>query len=101
MAPVVIVDYEPLWPSVFESLAQVVSTALGPVLLRVEHVGSTAVPGLAAKPIIDLDAEVRLKDVPEAIQRLSTIGYVHLGERGVAGREAFAAPAGSPAHHLY
>jgi GrpB-like predicted nucleotidyltransferase (UPF0157 family) len=101
MAAIVIVDYDSAWPSHFASLAAAVSTALGPVLVRVEHVGSTAVPGLPSKPIIDLDAVVRPENVPEAISRLATTGYLHLGERGVTGREAFAAPAGSMPHHLY
>jgi GrpB-like predicted nucleotidyltransferase (UPF0157 family) len=101
MEPVVIVDYDPAWPALFASLAARVSAALGPVLVRVEHVGSTAVPGLAAKPVIDLDAVVPPGQVPEAVRRLAEVGYVHRGERGVAGREAFAAPAGLPPHHLY
>src|SRR5579859_2546369 len=100
-AAVVIVDYDPLWPTVFETLAKAVSNALGPLLMRIEHVGSTAVPGLPAKPIIDLDAVVRSGDVSEAIRRLSSIGYAHLGDRGVTGREALAAPESAPAHHLY
>jgi GrpB-like predicted nucleotidyltransferase (UPF0157 family) len=101
LSAIVIVDYDPDWPSRFASLAATVSVALGPVLVRVEHVGSTAVPGLPAKPIIDLDAVVRPSDVPEAIELLAAIGYTHLGERGVAGREAFTAPYGTVPHHLY
>jgi GrpB-like predicted nucleotidyltransferase (UPF0157 family) len=101
MATVVISDYDPAWPSLFASLAGTVSAALGPVLLRVEHVGSTAVPGLCAKPIIDLDVVVRPADVAEAVRRLSDFGYAHRGDLGVTGREAFATPAGTPAHHLY
>jgi GrpB-like predicted nucleotidyltransferase (UPF0157 family) len=101
MAAVVISDYDSSWPSLFASLASTVSAALEPVLLRVEHVGSTAVPGLPAKPIIDLDVVVQPADVAEAIRRLSDLGYAHLGDLGVTGREAFAAPAETPAHHLY
>jgi GrpB-like predicted nucleotidyltransferase (UPF0157 family) len=101
MAAVVIVEYDPAWPSRFASLAATVSAALGPVLVRVEHVGSTAVSGLPAKPIIDLDAVVQRADVPEAISRLAAVRYIHLGECGVAGREAFAPPAGASPHHLY
>ncbi len=101
MAPIVISDYDPDWPSRFTSLAAAVSKTLGPVLLRIEHVGSTSVPGLAAKPIIDMDAVVRPADVPEAIRRLSTLGYAHQGDLGVAGREAFSTPDSLPAHHLY
>jgi GrpB-like predicted nucleotidyltransferase (UPF0157 family) len=101
MAAVVISDYDPSWPALFASLASSVSAALGPVLVRVEHVGSTAVPGLAAKPILDIDVVVLPADVPEAVGRLSAFGYAHLGNLGVSGREAFAAPAGTPADHVY
>ena len=71
---------------------------------RIDHVGSTAVPGLAAKPIIDLDVVVRSEDsVRTVIGQLESIGYRWRGDLGVAGREAFAPPPGSglPPHHLY
>ena len=68
----------------------------------VEHIGSTAVPGLAAKPIVDVDVVIRpdtaLSDVTE---RLATLGYVHLGDLGIAGREAFRAAPDLPKHHLF
>jgi GrpB-like predicted nucleotidyltransferase (UPF0157 family) len=89
MAAVVISHYDPSWPSLFASLASSVAAALGPVLVRVEHVGGTAVPSLPAKPIIDLDVVVQPADVAEAIRRLSGLGYTHLGDLGVTGREAF------------
>jgi GrpB-like predicted nucleotidyltransferase (UPF0157 family) len=101
MVAIVIADYDPAWPLRFATLSAVVSAALGPMLVRVEHVGSTAVPSLPAKPIIDMDAVVRPDDVLAAIRRLAAAGYVHQGERGIVGREALAAPAGSVAHHLY
>lgn len=100
--PVVIVDYDPNWPALFHSLAAPVAAALGSLLLRVEHVGSTAVFGLAAKPVIDLDAVVASPaDVPAAAQRLAGLGYVHRGDLGVPGREAFRGPSHLPRHHLY
>ena len=79
---------------------------VGPVVsdiaLAIEHVGSTSVPGLAAKPIIDLSAVVRAdEDVPVAIERLASLGYVHRGNLGVEGQEAFDSPDVSPVHHLY
>ena len=52
--PVVLADYDPAWPAQFVSLANLVRAALGPTALAVHHVGSTAVPGLAAKPVIDV-----------------------------------------------
>jgi GrpB-like predicted nucleotidyltransferase (UPF0157 family) len=72
-------------------------------------VASTASPrrscrpyGLAARPIIDLDVVIADRiDLPAVIQRLRTLGYLHEGDLGVPGREAFTTPAGAPPHHLY
>ena len=78
------------------------SRAVADFAVTVEHVGSTSVPGLAAKPIIDLGvvAPTR-KDVTLAIERLARLGYVHRGDLGVDGREAFGHAPDLPAHHLY
>lgn len=102
MNPVVIEDYNPLWPAQFETLRSRLATALNSLALAIEHVGSTAVPGLAAKPIIDTDVLLRLRDdLPPAIAALASIGYEHRGDLGITGREAFQAPAGNFYHHLY
>jgi GrpB-like predicted nucleotidyltransferase (UPF0157 family) len=99
---VIIVDYDPHWPDLFKELRAPVVAELGDLAVGVEHVGSTAVPGLAAKPIIDMDVVVpSVADIPEAIRRLAVLGYVHRGDLGIAGREAFTSPAGKPRHHLY
>ena len=95
------VDYDAGWPAAYESLSARVREALGALVLRVEHVGSTAVPGLASKPIVDLYAVVEAEMLPEAISRLAALGYVHEGELGIPGRAAFAWPADEPRHHLY
>src|SRR3974390_1457583 len=100
--PVIIVKYDPGWPSLFEELRAPVLAALGDLVVTVEHVGSTAVPGLAAKPIIDMDVVVpTVSEIPEAIVRLAALGYIHRGDLGIPGREAFTAPADKPRHHLY
>lgn len=100
--PIVVVDYDPGWPREFERLRDRAARTLGDVLERIEHVGSTAVPGLAAKPVIDLDVVVRTtSDVPIAITRLALIGYTHEGDKGITGREAFLWPPGEQRHHLY
>jgi GrpB-like predicted nucleotidyltransferase (UPF0157 family) len=77
--------------------------ALGEELaLAAEHVGSTAVPGLAAKPVVDIDAVVpSAEDVPLAVERLERAGYRYEGDLGIPGREAFEPPADAPWHHLY
>ncbi|HEY3324330.1 MAG TPA: GrpB family protein [Planctomycetota bacterium] len=78
--PIDVVDYDERWPQVFETLRFEVVAVLGSVALAVEHVGSTSVPGLSAKPIIDMDVVVASRaEVPTAIQRLATIGYIHRG----------------------
>ena len=99
--PIQIREYDPTWPDQFDKIAARASTALGNVLVRIEHIGSTAVPGLAAKPIVDLDVVVSPQDVLEAIRRLSSLGYVHEGNLGIAEREAFRPPPGEPRHNLY
>ena len=100
--PVVIVAYDRRWPARFAALRDRLAGALGPLAVGIEHVGSTAVPGLAAKPIIDLDVVIATReDLPAVIQRLRPLGYEHEGDLGVAGREAFTSPADGPPHHLY
>jgi GrpB-like predicted nucleotidyltransferase (UPF0157 family) len=100
--PVSIQDYDAAWPDAFSKLAARVTTALRNLIVTVEHIGSTAVPGLAAKPIIDLDVILASPaDLLEAIRLLATIGYAHEGDLGIAGREAFCSPPGEPRHHLY
>jgi GrpB-like predicted nucleotidyltransferase (UPF0157 family) len=97
-----IVDYDPTWPAVFERLRARLEPVLAGVAASIEHVGSTAVPGLAAKPIVDMDVVVpRASVVPAAIEHLEALGYVHQGDLGVIGREAFRPPETGPYHHLY
>ena len=100
--PIVIEDYDPHWPEQFEVLRAQIAAVLRPLAAAIEHVGSTAVPGLAAKPIIDIDVLLRsAADLPEAITRLAILGYQHRGDLGVPGREAFRPPANDVASHLY
>jgi GrpB-like predicted nucleotidyltransferase (UPF0157 family) len=99
--PIVIIDYSPAWPLEFERLRDRAAAAVGDIVIAIEHVGSTAVPGLAAKPVIDLVIVVEPDDLQAAIDRLRAIGYIHQGNLGVEGREAFGVPEGEPRHHLY
>jgi len=78
--------------------------ALGELAASIEHVGSTAVPGLAAKPTIDFVVQLRAaQDLAAAIARLAALGYAHEGDLGIVGREAFTTPPGYGVHdhHLY
>lgn len=107
-----VVDYDPVWPEAFAAISRAVAAALGPLALRIEHVGSTSVPGLGAKPIIDLDVVIESpRLLPLVVEALGTLGYSHEGDGGIPGREAFrrngstAPEDGSgrawPDHHLY
>ena len=100
--PIIIEDYDLCWPEQFELLRARLSRCLETLAAAIEHVGSTAVPRLAAKPIIDIDVLLKSgADLPEAITRLEILGYKHRGDLGVAGREAFRAPSNDVPHHLY
>jgi len=73
---IVIVDYDPTWPARFELERDRVRRALGPVALRIEHIGSTAVPGLGAKPIVDVLVAVEDPDDDTAlVPPMETAGY--------------------------
>jgi len=83
-------DYDPSWPQRFETLRAGIAAALGEMVSVIEHAGSTAVPELAAKPIIDIDVVLRpATDLPQVIARLASLGYEHQGNLGIPGREAF------------
>jgi GrpB-like predicted nucleotidyltransferase (UPF0157 family) len=101
---IVVVDYDPAWPAWFAEICSFVWPAVEDLALRIDHVGSTSVPGLAAKPIIDMDVVLPAEDrIPSVTGRLEALGYRWLGELGVPGRQAYRAPAAQdlPEHHLY
>ncbi len=71
--------YDPRWPAIFEGEAGRIRRALGTAALRIEHVGSTAVPGLAAKPVIDLQVcVVSLEPQGRFIEPLARLGYLYV-----------------------
>lgn len=77
MGPIQLVDYDPQWPQLFEREAQRIRAALGERALSIEHAGSTSVPGLAAKPIIDIVLVVaNTADEPAYIPALEAASYV-------------------------
>ncbi|HEY9132662.1 MAG TPA: GrpB family protein [Dyella sp.] len=96
------VAYDPSWPQVFEHLRVPIWQAVQGFAHAVVHVGSTSVPGLIAKPIIDLDIIVPSRtSMSVVIDKLAEIGYRHCGNLGIVDREAFESPPGLPSHHLY
>jgi GrpB-like predicted nucleotidyltransferase (UPF0157 family) len=91
-----VVEYDPAWAERFEQLRQEYAEAMaaaGVPVVAIEHVGSTSVPGLAAKPVIDCDIVVAGRDVAAASQTLTGLGFKPLGELGIPLRWAFKEPA--------
>ncbi len=82
--------YNPVWIQQFENIKQAISNALNALTYTIEHVGSTAVPGLDAKPIIDLDIiYTNPEEFIKIKKALENAGYFHNGNQGIEDREAF------------
>lgn len=97
-----VVPYDEAWPARFAEIRALVAAALGELCIGIEHVGSTSVPGLWAKPIIDLDVVISSRQVFPAVRdTLAALGYAHRGNLEIPGREAFQRPEGTFPHHLY
>lgn len=98
---IVIVQYDPRWPAIYEEERLRVAAVLGAAAERIEHIGSTAVPGLSAKPIIDiLVAAARLGPPVAYIGPLQRLGYTYFPILGNAHRHTFGR--GTPhTHHLH
>lgn len=87
---VVVLPYDPAWKADFAAIRQELASALDGLAIAIEHVGSTSVEGLSAKPCIDIDAVMPDYSVfPQIVERLAAIGYTHEGDLGIPGREAF------------
>jgi GrpB-like predicted nucleotidyltransferase (UPF0157 family) len=97
-----VVDYNAEWPHQFGELRERIWPSVRDIALAVEHVGSTSVPGLAAKPVIDLDVVIPSRnEISSIVTRLDALGYRHLGNLGIEDREVFSTPENRPAHNLY
>ena len=101
---VIVLPYDEGWKQDFLKIKQELQDALGQLAIDIEHVGSTSVEGLSAKPIIDIDVVIEdntvLKDAVAALERA---GYEHEGNLGIPGREAFRYEGKEHlrTHHLY
>jgi GrpB-like predicted nucleotidyltransferase (UPF0157 family) len=108
----IVSDYQAAWPDEFHRIKLVLRDTLGSLCKEVHHVGSTAIPALAAKPVLDIDVELAPPDsLAEVSARLSGLGYFYQGELGITDRHAYGrssetVPWSTPSrqwmnHHLY
>ena len=87
---VVVLPYDRTWKSDFEEIKREIEGAIGDLIVGIEHVGSTSVEGMSAKPIIDIDVIIQDYTAFDAVvRRLKAIGYIHEGDLGIKDREAF------------
>ncbi|MDJ1496574.1 GrpB family protein [Cytophagaceae bacterium DM2B3-1] len=109
---IILEEYNPAWHTTFEQLKSVYQECLQDLVVSIEHVGSTSVVGLAAKPIIDIDLVIESKEtMNKVIEKLIHLGYRHQGDLGITGRESFKRLSDTtplvanrrtwPPHHLY
>ena len=100
---VVVLPYHEKWKQDFIDIKTELSQTLGELAISIEHVGSTSVEGLAAKPIIDIDVVVKKEKINDVVLALNSIGYIHEGNLGIPGREAFTYEGKEhlQQHHLY
>ncbi len=101
---VIVLPYDIAWQSAFEKIKGELEEALDGLIVGIEHVGSTCVEGMSAKPCIDIDVIIKDYSVfDEIVRRLRAVGYIHEGDLGIKDREAFKY-ADKPhlmMHHLY
>lgn len=101
---VIVLPYDKAWKAAFEEIRLELEAALENLIIGIEHVGSTSVEGLSAKPCIDLDVVIKDDTVFAAVaEKLTGIGYFHEGNLGIEGREAFGYTGKDHLmkHHLY
>ena len=105
MRTIVVEPYNPKWAEEFKKIKDEILPIISDCIVSFEHVGSTSVPGLWAKPIIDIDIVIDDGMLAVVMERLASIEYRHEGDLGIKGREAFGYDRKEKAHlmehHLY
>jgi len=82
--------YNAEWPKIFEKEGTLLSSTLGDLVIDIQHIGSTSIPGMAAKPIIDMMAAIPdFQNIEEYVQPLKNLGYEDRGQQGVPDRHIF------------
>ena len=101
---VIVMPYHKEWQTDFEKIKNELENAIGDMVIAIEHVGSTSVQGMSAKPCIDIDVVIKDYSVFDIIVgKLADIGYIHEGDLGIKDREAFdySDKGHLMKHHLY
>jgi len=101
---VIVLPYDRTWKAAFEEIRNEIQSVIGDLAIGIEHVGSTSVEGMSAKPCIDIDVVIKDYSVFDlVVDRLGKLGYIHEGNLGIKDREAFkySNKQHLKTHHLY
>ena len=102
MRAVIVVSYDRQWPLMFESESSLIQALLGEVVKGVHHIGSTSVPGMAAKPVIDILLEVAgISELDKCNSVMTRAGYIARGENGIRGRRYFIKGGDKRSHQVH
>jgi GrpB-like predicted nucleotidyltransferase (UPF0157 family) len=102
MRKIEVVDYDPAWQQMFELERESLYRVLGAVAITIHHIGSTSVPGLSAKPVIDIIVEATsVADLDCYESHIAAIGYEPKGEFGIPGRRFFQKGGDNRTHHVH
>ncbi|CAM4159741.1 GrpB family protein [Pseudoalteromonas byunsanensis] len=97
-----VVTYNTAWPNLFQLEKEKLSSMLGELAVKVEHIGSTSVPGLSAKPIIDILVEVtNVEQLDLKAYSFRRLGYEVKGENGIVGRRYYQKGGSKRSHHIH
>lgn len=102
MRKIIVVPYDDRWPDMFEAESLLIKTLLGGIAKDIHHIGSTSVPGLSAKPVIDILLEVSdINELDTYHSAMAHAGYVARGENGIAGRRYFIKGGDQRSHQVH
>jgi GrpB-like predicted nucleotidyltransferase (UPF0157 family) len=102
MRTVEVIPYDNRWPEMFREEAAKIREAVGGSVRDIHHIGSTSVPGMAAKPILDILVEVdRIESVDARRSRMESLGYEVRGENGIPGRRYYCKGGDQRTHHVH
>ncbi|URQ60020.1 GrpB family protein [Pantoea alhagi] len=102
MRTIIVVPYDDKWPEMFEAESLLIKTLLGGVAKSIHHIGSTSVPGLSAKPVIDILLEVSdINELDTYNSAMTRAGYVARGENGISGRRYFIKGGDQRSHQVH
>lgn len=102
MRTVAVVPYEKQWPVMFKAESSLIQALLGEVVKDIHHIGSTSVPGLSAKPVIDILLEVHnINELDKYNLEMVRAGYIARGENGIPGRRYFIKGGDQRSHQVH